>query len=335
MTFTIKHLGVALLTLLAAATLPYTSLAQAQNTASASGWPTKPIRWVNPFPAGGGTDAFARPLSAVLYKQLGQQVVIENLGGAGGTVGAAVAARAAGDGYTFFVGAIHHTIAPGVYTKLSYDLEKDFIPIGVIAKVPKVVIAQPKLGFNNFRDLVDYAKKNPGKLSFATPGAGTAHHLAGELVKLNLGIDLLHVPYKGAGPAMQDFLAGNVDVIFDGMGSAAPQIKSGKAKALGIMHAKRASSIPDLPTLAEQGFPNLEMTTWYALWAIKGTPPEVVERMHRELQKAAQDEVIKTAWANASAEFPSITPAEFTRFVRSEIERYGKVSKAANLKVDN
>jgi tripartite-type tricarboxylate transporter receptor subunit TctC len=299
-----------------------------------SNWPTKPIRFINPFPAGGGTDTFARPMAAVLGKQLGQQIIIDNQGGAGGTVGASNAARATPDGYTFLVGAIHHTIAPSVYSKLTYDIEKDFVPVTVLAMVPNVAIVQPKYGLNSFKDLVDYAKKNPGKLTFATPGAGTAQHLAAEMVKLNRGIDLLHIPYKGMGPAMQDFLGGTVDLIFDGMGASAQQIKAGKAKAVGLMAAKRSAQFPDIPTLAEQGFPGLEMTTWYALWALKGTPQDVIDRMHKEVMKAATDDVVKNAWSNASAEFPGMSQAEFGRFVRSEIERYSKVAKAANLKLD-
>jgi tripartite-type tricarboxylate transporter receptor subunit TctC len=303
--------------------------------AQSAGWPNKPIRFVNPFPAGGGTDTFARPMAAVLSKQLGQQVVIENLGGAGGTVGAAVAAKAAGDGYTFMVGAIHHTIAPSVYPKLQYDLLADFVPVTVLAFVPNVVVAQPKYGFNNMKDLITHAKANPGKLSFATPGSGTSQQFAAELVKVNQGINLLHVPYKGMGPAVQDFLGGTVDLIFDGMGASAAQIRAGKMKPLGLMATKRSAAFPDIPTLAEQGLPGLEVTTWYALWAVKGTPPEIVDRMHAEVMKAAEDPIVKTAWGNASAEFPGMSRAEFGRFIGTEMKRWGEVAKAANVKLDN
>ncbi len=302
--------------------------------AHAQAWPTKPIRWVNPFPAGGGTDTFARPMAAVIGKNLGQQVVIENLGGAGGTVGAGVAAKAAPDGYTFLVGAIHHTIAPAVYPKLNYDIEKDFIPVTVLALVPNVVVVQPKLGFNTFKDLIAYGKANPGKLTFATPGSGTSQQLAAELVKVNQGLNFLHVPYKGMGPAMQDFLGGTVDMIFDGMGASAAQVRAGRAKALGLMATKRSTQFPDLPTLAEQGYPGLEVTTWYGVWALKGTPQDVIDKMHAEIMKASEDPIIKTAWSNASAEFPAMSRADFTKFVGSEIERWGKVAKAAGVKLD-
>jgi tripartite-type tricarboxylate transporter receptor subunit TctC len=239
------------------------------------------------------------------------------------------------DGYTFFFGAIHHTIAPAVYSKLSYDIEKDFIPVTVAGIVPNVVVVHPKYPFKDFKDLVDYAKANPGKLNFASAGAGTSQQLAGELVKLATKTEMVHVPYKGMGPAVQDFIAGHVDLLFDGMGASAAQIKAGKAKPLGLMAAKRTPGFPDIPTLAEQGHPGLEVSSWYALWAIKGTPPEIVERFYKEVVKAFDDPIVKTAWANASAEFGGQPPAEFAKFIRDEIERWGRVAKAANIKVAN
>jgi tripartite-type tricarboxylate transporter receptor subunit TctC len=203
--------------------------------AFAQAWPNKAIKWVNPFPAGGGTDAFARPLAAKLTTALGQTVFIENLGGAGGTVGAGSAAKAAPDGYTFFVGAIHHTIAETLYTKLPYNgIEKDFEPVTVIAYVPNVVVVHPKHDFKTLADLIAYAKANPGKLNFGSAGNGTSHHLVGELFKAQSGTSLTHVPYRGAGPLMQDLLAGNVDMAFDGMGTSGPQITGGKLKALAV-----------------------------------------------------------------------------------------------------
>ncbi len=189
-------------------------------TASAQ-WPNKSIKWINPFPAGGGTDVFARPIAAKLTASLGQTVFIENLGGAGGTVGAGVAAKAAPDGYTFFVGAIHHTIAESLYTKLPYaGLEKDFEPVTVLAYIPNVVVVHPKHDFKSIPELISYAKANPGKLNFGSAGNGTSHHLIGELFKMQAGVDLTHVPYRGAGPLMQDLLGGVVDLAFDGMGTS-------------------------------------------------------------------------------------------------------------------
>ena len=303
----------------------------------AQAWPTKPVRLINPFPAGGGTDTFARPLSAQLTKQTGHQFIVENIGGAGGTVGAAVAARAAPDGYTFLIGAVHHTIAPSIYPKLSYDIEKDFLPVTMLAIMPFVIAAQPsKLpNVKTVKDLVDYAKANPGKLNFGSPGSGTSQHLTGELFKLGQGIDIVHVPYKGMGPAMQDFLGGSLDVLIDGMSATAAQIRSGRARPLGLMAAQRSPQYPEIPTMAEQGYPNIEVSQWYAIWALKGTPPEIVDRMYKEVAKALEDPAIKANWASAAADAGGMPPAEFGKFVRAEMDRWAKVAKASGAKLDN
>ena len=300
-------------------------------------WPTKPVRLINPFPAGGGTDTFARPLSAQLSKQLGQQFIVENIGGAGGTVGAAVAARTAGDGYTFLIGAVHHTIAPSIYPKLSYDIEKDFVPVTLLAMMPFVMVVQPnKLpDVKTVKDLVEYARAKPGKLNFGSPGSGTSQHLTAELFKVNHNLNMIHVPYKGMGPAMQDFLGGSIDVLFDGMSASAAQIRSGKARALGLMAAHRSPQYPEIPTLAEQGFANSEASQWYAVWAVKGTPPEIVDKMYREIVKALDDPMVKGNWTAAAADAGGMPPAEFGKFVRSEIERWAKVTKASGAKLDN
>ena len=307
------------------------------STSYAQTWPVKPVRLINPFPAGGGTDTFARPLSAQLTKQTGQQFIIENIGGAGGTVGAAVAARAAPDGYTFLIGAVHHTIAPSIYPKLTYDIEKDFVPVTLLAIMPFVLVVQPsKLpDVKTVKDLVDHARANPGKLNFGSAGTGTSQHLTGELFKVNQGLSLIHVPYKGMAPAMQDFLGGSLDVLFDGMSASAAQIRSGKARPLGLMAAQRSPQYPDIPTLAEQGFANSEASQWYAVWALKGTPPEIIDKMYRELVKALDDSMVKGNWAAAAADAGGMPPAEFGKFVRSEIERWAKVAKASGARLDN
>jgi tripartite-type tricarboxylate transporter receptor subunit TctC len=309
----------------------------ASSTSHAQAWPTKPVRLINPFPAGGGTDTFARPLSAQLSKQTGQQFIVENICGAGGTVGAAVAARAAGDGYTFLIGAVHHTIAPSIYPKLTYDIEKDFLPVTLLAKMPFVMVVQPsKLpDVKTVKDLIDYARANPGKLNFGSPGSGTSQHLTGELFKVGQSINLIHVPYKGMGPAMQDFLGGSLDVLFDGMSASAAQIRAGKARPLGLMAAQRSPQYPDIPTLAEQGFANSEVSQWYAVWAIKGTPPDIVDKMYREIVKAMDDPMVKGNWTAAAADFGGMPPAEFGKFVKSEIDRWAKVTKASGAKLDN
>ena len=185
--------------------------------AQASAWPTKPVNLVVPFPAGGGTDAFARPLAAQFSKATGKTLVIDNRGGAGGTVGASFAARAAADGYTLFMGGVHHSIAPAMYPKLDYDIEKDFIPLALLAQVPQVLVVNPKIPSANFKQFLDHVKKNPAKLNYGSAGAGTSHHLAGELFKQQTGTFITHIPYRGAGPALQDLIGGNVDMMFDGL----------------------------------------------------------------------------------------------------------------------
>ena len=314
--------------LVAAALLPCAAFAQA--------WPgAKQITFLNPFPAGGGTDAFARPLAPILDQLLGQRIIIDNRGGAGGTVGAAAAAKMEPDGYTFFVGAAHHTIAPAIYPNLPYDLEKDFIPIGMIAMPPQVVAMSPKAlpGVNTLAEFMAYAKANPGKINFASSGNGTTHHMAGELFKLTTGLDLTHVPYRGAGPAMQDLVSGVVHVMFDGLGSSAPQIQGGTIKGLAVAAAKRSDAVPDVPTAIESGVKGYEVSTWYALWAIKGTPQPIIDRMQAELKKALATEQIKSHWAKNGSEVPNLYGADFGKFVNSEIARWGQVVKAANVKL--
>ncbi len=305
-------------------------------TAFAQAWPNKPVKLINPFPAGGGTDTFARPLSAQLTKQTGQQFIVENIGGAGGTIGAAQAARAPADGYTFLIGAVHHAIAPSMYPKLSYDIEKDFVPVTLLAIMPYVIVAQPnKLpNVKTIKDLVEHSKANPGKLAFGSSGAGTSQHLTGELFKTSQNVNLLHIPYKGMGPAMTDFLGGQLDVLFDGMSASAAQIRAGKARPLGLMAAKRSTQYPDIPTMAEQGYPGLEVSQWFALWALKGTPPEIVDKMYKEVVKALDDPIIKSNWSAASADAGGMPPAEFGKFVKLEIDRWAKVAKASGAKLD-
>ncbi|MCA1953072.1 MAG: tripartite tricarboxylate transporter substrate binding protein, partial [Hyphomicrobiales bacterium] len=296
--------------------------------ALAQAWPSaRPITLINPFPAGGGTDAFARPLAAQLDQQLNQRVLIENRGGAGGTLGATQAAKAAPDGYTFFVGAAHHTIAPAIYPSLGYDLQKDFVPIAVIGAPPQVVSFSPKAlpEVKTLKDLIAYAKANPGKINFASAGNGTTHHLAGELFKILAGVDLVHVPYRGAGPAMQDLVAGKVHVMFDGLGSSAPQIQGGSLLGLAVAAKERNASIPDVPTAAEAGLPGYEVSTWYAVFAIRGTPPEIVKRMQDEIARALQMPQIREQWAKNGSPVPNLMGTDFEKFVDSEIKRWGKV----------
>lgn len=308
--------------------------AAAGGTAEAQTWPQRPITFVVPFPAGGGTDAFARPLAAQLEQQLGQRIIIDNRGGAGGTVGASAASKMQPDGYAFLVGAAHHTIAPALYPKLDYNIETDFIPIGVIAQPPQVIVVHPKVQAKTVAELVDFARKNPGKLNYASAGNGTTHHLAGELFKLQTKTDLTHVPYRGAGPALQDLVAGQVDILFDGLGSSAPQIQSGVLRGLAVAAATRSDAIPDVPTAKEAGLDGYEVATWYALFAPKNTPPEIVARMRSEVEKALKAPMIAEAWKKNGSAIPAIYGDDFGKFVKSEVARWGKVASDANVRLD-
>ena len=324
-----KTLALTRRALLAAAGLSMAALAQAQ------AWPNKPVTFVVPFPAGGGTDAFARPLTAVLSKQMGKQVIIDNKGGAGGTLGASLAAKAAPDGYTFFMGAVHHAIAPSMYPKLDYNIESDFIPVGLISSVPQVIVVNPqRVPATDLKGFLDYVRKNPGKLNYGSAGNGTSHHLAGELFKLQTQTFITHIPYRGAGPALQDLIGGQVDVMFDGLGSSATHIKNGRIKAIAVGSDKRAPGFPDVPTAAEGGVPTYQVATWYGLWAPKGTPKEVIAQMQAELRKALNSDELKTTWTGLGTSTPNMWGDDFGKFVSSEVKRWATVVKASGAKLD-
>ena len=304
-------------------------------TAWAQAWPAKPVNIVVPFPAGGGTDAFARPLFAVMAKNAGKQFIIDNKGGAGGTLGAGIAARAAPDGYTFFMGAVHHAIAPSMYPKLDYQLESDFIPVGLIASVPQVIVVNPqRVPVADLKGLLDYLRKNPGKLNYGSAGNGTSHHLAGELFKLQTKTFITHIPYRGAGPALQDLIAGQVDLMFDGLGSSATHIKNGRIKALAVASPQRAPGFPDVPSATEGGVPTYQVATWYGLWAPKGTPQAAVDAMTAEMKKALNSDELKAAWAGLGANPPNVWGPDFGRFVGSEVKRWAEVVKTSGARLD-
>jgi tripartite-type tricarboxylate transporter receptor subunit TctC len=312
---------------LAGSALPWH--AQAQST-----WPAKPVTLVVPFPPGGGTDTFARPLSAQFSKQTSKQLIIDNRGGAGGTVGAGIAAKAAPDGYTLFMGAVHHAIAPSMYAKLDYDIEKDFVPLALIASVPQVLVVNPKLVPGAFKAFLAQVRKNPGRLNYGSAGGGTSHHLAGELFKQQTQTFITHIPYRGAGPALQDLIGGNVDMMFDGLASSASHIKGGRIKALMVSGNKRNAAFPDVPCAAELGLPDYTVATWYGLWAPKGTPADVQARIVEEMRRAAATDELKAVWASNGAEFGALTPAQFGNFVSAEIKRWTTVVKASGAKLD-
>ena len=309
----------------------------AAGAAQAQSWPTKPVTFLNPFPAGGGTDTFARPIAAKLSLTLGHQVIVENQGGAGGTVGAANAAKRPADGYTWFFGAVHHTIAESLYTRLAYNLERDFEPITVAAFVPNVVVVHPKYAdrIKTLKDLIDYARANPGKLNYGSAGNGTTHHLSVELFKTMTGTQLVHVPFQGAGPLMPALLAGTVDLAFDGMGTSSVQVKAGKLIPLAVTSAARNPALPNVPTMAEAGLPGYEVRTWYALWAIRGTPKEAKDRMYKEFVAAMAAPELKKIWTEQGAEAGGMPPDQMGVLVKSEIAKWAKVVKDAGAKIDN
>ena len=300
-----------------------------------STWPAKPVMMIVPFPAGGGTDAFARPLAAQFAKQTGKQLVIENKGGAGGTVGASVAARAPNDGYALFMGAVHHTIAPSMYPKLDYDLEKDFVPLTLVARVPQVLVVNPRrVATPDLKAFLELMRRSPGRYNYGSAGSGTSHHLAGELFKQQTKTFITHIPYRGAGPALQDLISGNVDMMFDGLGSSAAHIKGGRIKALMVSGTQRNAALPDVPSAAELGLPDYTVTTWYGLWAPKGTSADLQARIVDEVRKAVQSDELKAIWANQGAEFPNLSQQQFGAFINGEIKRWAAVVKASGATLD-
>lgn len=310
---------------------PWVTTARAQ----AQAWPTKPVNIVVPFPPGGGTDAFARPLFAMMAKNTGRQFIIDNKGGAGGTLGAGLAARAAPDGYNFFMGAVHHAIAPSMYPKLDYNIEADFVPVGLIASVPQVIVVNPqKVAVKTLPELLEFLRKNPAKLNYGSAGNGTSHHLAGELFKLQTKTFITHIPYRGAGPALQDLIAGQVDMMFDGLGSSANHIRSGRIRAIAVAAPKPAPGFPDLPLAKAGGAPNYEVATWYGLWAPKGTPRELVTAMQTEMRKALTSDELKTLWTGLGTEMPNLWGDDYGKFVGSEVRRWAEVVKASGAKLE-
>ena len=304
-------------------------------TVFAQEWPAKQVTFLNPFPAGGGTDAFARPLAAQLTEQLGKQFIIDNRGGAGGTVGASVAAKAAPDGYTWFIGATHHTIAPSMYKNLDYDIEKSFIPVAMIANVPQVLVVNPqRVSARNAKDFIALMKKNPGKYNYASAGSGTVHHLAGELFKIQTGTFITHIPYRGAGPAMNDLLAGQIDLEFDGLATSAPQINAGKLVAIAVASNKRSTAIPNVPTFKEAGLPDYEVSTWYSVFAPAGTPKPIVDKMIAEVQKALNNPKLKSIWEKNGSDTPNLYGEAFGKQVSADVVRWSAVVKKSGAQLD-
>lgn len=307
-----------------------------------SAWPAKPVRIVVPFAAGGTTDILARALAPELQRAFGQPFVVDNKPGAGGNTGAAEVAKAAPDGYTLLMGTVGtHAINVALYPKMPYDHVKDFAPITLVAGVPNVLVLNPanaqKYGIDSVAALARVAKANPGKLNMASSGNGTSIHLAGELFKSMTGTYMVHLPYRGSGPALMDLIGGNMDLMFDNLPSAMPHIKSGKLKALAVTSAQRSSALPEVPTVAEVGGPALkgfEASSWFGLLAPAGTPTDIVNRVQQETAKALQSPALKERLQAQGAIPSGNTPAEFARLIAEETKKWAAVVKASGAKVD-
>jgi tripartite-type tricarboxylate transporter receptor subunit TctC len=300
----------------------------------ADGYPSKPIRFILPFPPGGGTDILGRLLSERLATQLGQPVVVENRGGAGGNVGAEAAARSAPDGYTIVLVAPSLAISPSLYKKLAYDPVKDFAPVSLVATVPNVMVTNPSVPARTLAEFIALAKSKPGGMNFGSGGNGTSNHLAGELFNIVAGVRLVHVPYKGVNLAMNDVMSGEVHLVVIGIPAAAPHIKAGKLRALAVIDSKRAAALPDVPTVAEAGLSDFEVTTWYGVLAPAGTPRPIVTRLNVEIVKAMKSPEMTAKLAAMATEPVTSTPEGFADLIRREIVKWGKVVRAAGLKAD-
>ena len=320
-----------LLALLALAGLGITAHAQA----AAADWPNKPIRWVVPFPPGGAMDAIARTLGEKAAKSLGQPFVIENKPGAGGNIGADFVAKQPGDGYTMMITSIGMATNKPLYGKLNYDPVKDFAPVSLLAVVPNVLVTnatQPEV--KTARDVIAAARKAPGQLTYASAGNGTSIHLAGEVFTSLAKLDMLHVPYKGSGPAVSDLLGGQVNYMFDNITSARPHIESGKLRALGVTTAKRSSTLPNVPTLAEAGVPGYEVSPWFAVFMPAATPKAIVSKLNKALLDAMKDPEVAKRFETIGAEPVGSTPDELAQHLARESERWTQLITERGIKLD-
>src|SRR5262245_26878994 len=297
-------------------------------------YPTKPIRLIVAFPPAGSTDIIARLVGQKLSERLGQQVIIDNRGGAGGMIGTELAARASPDGYTLTMGTTStHVIAPAAYPSVKYDPIKDFVPITLVASTPYLLVVHPGVKANSLKDFIALMKSQPGKLNYASAGAGSTTHLAMEMLKIASGTDIVHVPYNGNGPAGIAVMGGQVQALFGSMPAVLPQAKSGKLRAIAVGTAKRSPALPDVPTVAENGFPGFEVSLWLGFFAPSGTPPPVVSRLQGELTKIAQSPEMKDQFEKNGADPLTTTQAELLKLMKSELAKYSEVIKKGNIKV--
>jgi tripartite-type tricarboxylate transporter receptor subunit TctC len=303
--------------------------------ASSQQYPARALRIIVPFPPGGPTDIVARPLAIRLSDALGQSVVIDNRGGAGGNVGADVVAKSPADGYTLLMGTVGtQAINGSLYKKMPFDPVKDFVPISQVASAPVLLVANPKVPVNSVRELIAMAKQNPGALNYGTAGSGSPGHLSGELFKTMAGVNLTHVPYRGSAPAITDLLGGQIQLMFDPIQSPLQHVKAGTLKALGVSSSKRSPLLPDVPTIAESGVPDYETTAWWGIFAPAQTPPAIVERLHDEISKIVRSDFYHQQLASLGAEQVTASAQAFDQFVKQETAKWAKVVRESGATVD-
>jgi tripartite-type tricarboxylate transporter receptor subunit TctC len=302
--------------------------------AQPSAWPAKPIKLVVGYAAGGATDVIARIIAVKLGEQLGQSVIVDNRSGANSNVGAEIVARSPADGYTLYVYTIANTINVSLYDKLSYDPQKDFEPIGLIAKIANILVVNPKLPIKSVADYVQFAKDSPNGITFASSGSGSSIHLSGEMFKMVAKLNMLHVPYRGSAPAVTDLLGGQVQSMFDNTPSALPHVRGGKLRAIAITSAQRSPLLPDVPTVAESGFPGFEVQSWFGLAAPAGTPRPVVDRLNSELGKVLTNPDVRQRLLNLAANPEPGTPEQMRSFAAAEVKRWHDVVKLSGAKAE-
>ena len=311
----------------ALATLPLAAHAQAS-------YPDKPVRFIVPYPPGGGTDVIARIVQEKFAQALAQPVLIENRGGAAGSLGTDIAAKSAADGYTVLFTLSSHTINPAIYAKLPFDTVKDFLPIGTVASLPQILVANPQFPPNTVAELTALARAKPGTLSFASVGNGSPGHLAGELYKLRTGTQLVHIPYRGGGPAVIDVMGGQVPLLWVSIPAAAQFVKTGKLKALAVSTTKRSAAFPDVPTMQEAGVADFEVDSWYAMFVPAKTPKAVVDKLNRALNAVVSQPEIKERLLAQGSEGVGGTPEALGKMVDAELPRWAKLAKDANIRAD-
>jgi tripartite-type tricarboxylate transporter receptor subunit TctC len=302
--------------------------------AQAQTYPEHPIRFVVPYPPGGGTDVIARIVQGKLQAALGQNIVIDNKGGAGGSVGTDIVAKAPSDGYTVLFTLNSHTVNPAIYAKLPFDTLKDFEPVGTVASLPQILVANPAFPANSVAELIAMAKAKPGTLAYASVGVGSPGHLAGELFKLRTGTQLTHVPYRGGGPAVTDVMGGQVPLLWVSIPAAAQFVKSGRLKALGVSTLKRSAAFPDVPTLQEAGVADFEVDSWYAMFVPAKTPKPVIAKLNQALNTTLQDAEVREKLLQQGSEAVGGTPEALGKTVDAELVKWAKLAKDANIKAE-